>query len=235
MPLFQLTDELAFPRPELATREGLLAVGGDLSTERLLLAYSHGIFPWFSDGDPLLWWSPDPRMVLFPEAFHASKSLRRLHHARTYTFTMDRNFAAVISACAQAPREGQFGTWITAAMEDAYTRLHTAGYAHSIECWDGQWLVGGLYGVSLGQCFFGESMFSRAPNSSKLALWALCEQVRRWGFRLIDCQVRTEHLASLGARDIPRKRFLKLLAEALQADSRRGSWQFDADLPESMD
>lgn len=235
MPLFQLTDDLAFPRPELATRDGLLAVGGDLSTERLLLAYAHGIFPWFGEGDPLLWWSPDPRLVLFPDAFHASKSLRRLHQQRRYKLTLDTNFTEVISSCATAPRDGQHGTWITTDMELAYTRLHQQGYAHSVEVWEDQWLVGGLYGVSLGGCFFGESMFSRNANSSKLALWALCTQIRRWGFALIDCQVRTEHLTSLGAQELPRKRFLQLLAEALKADTHRGCWRFDADLPDLMD
>jgi leucyl/phenylalanyl-tRNA--protein transferase len=235
MPLFQLTDDLFFPRPELATRDGLLAVGGDLSAERLLLAYAHGIFPWFGEGDPLLWWSPDPRLVLFPDVFHVSKSLRRLHHQRRYRLTMDTHFAEVISACATTPREGQHGTWITAEMESAYIQLHKQGYAHSVEVWEDEWLVGGVYGVSLGRCFFGESMFSRRPNSSKLALWALCEQVRRWGFTLIDCQIHTDHLASLGARDVARKRFLRLLAQAMEADTRRGPWHLDADLPESMD
>ncbi len=235
MPLFQLTDDFAFPSPELATRDGLLAVGGDLSSERLLLAYARGIFPWFGEGDPLLWWSPDPRLVLFPDAFHASKSLRHLHRQRRYSLTLDTHFAEVIAACATTPRDGQNGTWITAEMESAYVRLHEEGYAHSVECWEDEWLVGGLYGVSLGRCFFGESMFSRRPNSSKLALWALCEQLRRWAFTLLDCQIHTDHLASLGARDVARKRFLRLLAEAMQADTRRGRWQFDADLPESMD
>jgi leucyl/phenylalanyl-tRNA--protein transferase len=230
MPLFQLTDDLVFPPARLATREGLLAVGGDLSAERLLLAYSQGIFPWFAEGDPVLWWSPDPRMVLFPESFHAAQSLRRLHRERRYRLTLDTAFAGVIAACANAPRPGQDGTWITREMEQAYIRLHKAGFAHSVECWEDERLVGGLYGVSLGLCFFGESMFSRAPNSSKLALWALCEQVRRWGFALIDCQVRTEHLATLGAREIPRKRFLALLEQALQTETLRGPWQFDADL-----
>ena len=235
MPLFQLTDDLSFPSPELATRDGLLAVGGDLSTERLLLAYAHGIFPWFGAGDPLLWWSPDPRLVLSPAAFHVSRSLRRVHHQRRFTLTLDRNFVEVIEACAATPRDGQHGTWITSEMESAYIRLHKQGYAHSVEVWEGQWLVGGLYGVSLGQCFFGESMFSREANSSKLALWALCVQVRRWQFPLIDCQVRTEHLASLGAHELPRKRFLHLLSEALKADTRKGNWHFDADLADSMD
>lgn len=235
MPLFQLTPEIAFPRPELATREGLLAVGGDLSVERLLLAYSLGIFPWFGDGDPILWWSPNPRLVLFPGDFHVSQRLRRLHRQRKYRVTLDTDFPKLIAACADQPRAGQDGTWITREMEEAYTDLHYAGFAHSVEVWDGPHLAGGLYGVSLGGCFFGESMVSRAPNTSKLALWTLVEQVRRWGFQFIDCQVHTPHLASLGAADIPRARFLKLLKAAVAQETRRGPWRLDEDLLAAMD
>ncbi len=235
MPLFQLTKELAFPRPEMAEPEGLLAVGGDLSVERLLLAYSLGIFPWFGAGDPILWWSPDPRMVLFPAEFHVSERLRRLHRQRKYRVTLDTAFPKVIAACADQPRSGQDGTWITREMEEAYVAVHEAGFAHSIECWDGSRLVGGLYGISLGAAFFGESMFSIEPNTSKLAIWFLVEQVRRWDFQLIDCQVHTPHLARLGARDVPRKRFLKILKDASARESRRGPWALDEDLPEAMD
>jgi leucyl/phenylalanyl-tRNA--protein transferase len=235
MPLYQLTTDLVFPSPELAEREGLLAVGGDLTVERLLLAYSVGIFPWFGDGDPILWWSPDPRMVLFPNDFHASARLRRLHRQRRYRVTLDTAFPKVIAACADQPRPGQDGTWITGEMEEAYTQLHWTGFAHSVEVWDGARLAGGLYGVSLGAAFFGESMFSLDPNTSKLAMWTLVEQIKRWGFHFIDCQVHTPHLESLGGNDIPRRRFLKLLKDAVAQPTRRGPWQFDADLPESMD
>ncbi len=235
MPLFQLTSDLAFPRPELAEPEGLLAVGGDLSVERLLLAYSLGIFPWFGEGDPILWWSPDPRMVLLPEDFHASRSLRKLHRQRRYTLKLDTAFAKVIAACADQPRPGQDGTWITREMEQAYIALHEAGFAHSVECWDGTRLVGGLYGVSLGACFFGESMVSHEANASKLAIWALVEQLRRWRFTLLDCQVHTPHLQSLGGRDLPRKRFLRLLKDAVAQPTRRSPWRFDDDLWHAMD
>jgi len=235
MPLFQLTSDLAFPRPELAEPEGLLAVGGDLSVERLLLAYSLGIFPWFGEGDPILWWSPDPRMVLMPADFHVSDRLRRLHRQRKYRVMLDTAFPKVIAACADQPRPGQDGTWITREMEEAYIAVHQAGFAHSVEVWDGARLVGGLYGISLGTGFFGESMFSVEPNTSKLAIWTLAEQAKRWGFPFIDCQVHTPHLERLGGRDIPRRRFLKLLKEAVAQPTRRGKWSLDDDLAGAMD
>jgi len=235
MPLYQLTNDLVFPRVELALPEGLLAVGGDLSVDRLLLAYSHGIFPWYGDGDPIMWWSPDPRMLLVPNQFHAARSLRRLHRKRIYRLTFDTAFARVISACADVPRPGQDGTWITRDMEHAYLRLHDAGYAHSIEVWDGARLVGGLYGVSLGKAFFGESMFSRRPNTSKLAMWTLVRQLERWQFAFIDCQMHTEHLARLGARDVPRAEFLERLRDALRAPTRRGPWTLDDHVLDTMD
>ncbi len=235
MPLFQLTQDIAFPRPDLATHEGLLAVGGDLSIERLLLAYSLGIFPWFGEGDPILWWSPNPRLLLFPDDLHVSQRLRRIHRQRKYRVTLDADFPKMIAACADQPRAGQDGTWITREMEQAYTDLHHAGYAHSVEVWNGTQLVGGLYGVSLGACFFGESMVSLEPNTSKLALWTLVEQIRRWGFQFIDCQVHTAHLAGLGAADVPRARFLKLLKAAMAQETRRGAWRLDDDLPAAMD
>ena len=227
MPVFQLTDELVFPSPDLATEEGLLAVGGDLARDRLLLAYKEGIFPWYSDGDPILWWSPDPRMVLFPGEFRRARSLRRLGRTGRFRITADSAFAQVIEACATMPRQGQDGTWITTEMERAYSDLHAAGYAHSVECWDGDQLVGGLYGVSLGRCFFGESMFSKVSNTSKLAMWALVEQLNRWNFSIIDCQIYTEHIAGLGARSIPRQEFRRLLRQGLQNATRRGHWQLD--------
>ena len=234
MPVYQLTDELAFPTPESATEEGLLAVGGDLGMERLLLAYTLGIFPWYSEGDPILWWSPDPRMVLFPQEFHPSRSLRRLYRKGRFRLSMDTAFERVLAASACAPRPGQDGTWITPAMERAYLDLYKAGYAHSAEVWEEGALAGGLYGVSLGRCFFGESMFSKVPNTSKLALWALVEQLRQWDFLLIDCQIYTDHLASLGARGIRREGFRRLLDEGLQAETRPGPWFLDPGLHLSM-
>lgn len=235
MPLYQLTKDLAFPPPEFATREGLLAIGGDLSRERLLLAYSQGIFPWFGEDDPLLWWSPDPRMVLFPEEFHVSRRTERINRQGRFAVTLDTAFDRVIAACADMPRPGQDGTWITREMEQAYIDLHEGGYAHSVEVWEDSRLAGGLYGVSLGRCFFGESMVSRVSNSSKVGLLWLVRQLRRWEFSLIDCQVHTEHLAQLGARDIPRRQFLRLLAEAEHYETRVGPWEFDTDLWGGMD
>jgi len=227
MPIFRLTDALAFPPPHLA-EEGLLAVGGDLRPERLLLAYRSGIFPWYSEGEPILWWSPDPRMILLPAELHLSRRFRRKLRQAPFRLTLDTAFAQVIQACATVPRKHQDGTWITPAMESAYTQLHHAGYAHSVECWRDENLVGGLYGISLGACFFGESMFSREPDASKIALAALVAQCRRWGIGLIDCQVANPHLGRLGAREVPREVFLKLLAQGLRAQSRRGPWSFDA-------
>ena len=224
MPLFRLTDDLVFPPPQLALEEGLLAVGGGLSRERLLLAYSMGIFPWYSEGEPILWWSPDPRMVLFPERLHVSKSLRQTLRSGRFEVTMDQAFRRVIRACADAPGRGSEGTWITPAMIAAYTDLHEAGYAHSVEAWRDGELAGGLYGVSLGACFFGESMFSAQSNASKAALAGLTERLMAWGFGLIDCQVANDHLRSLGAEEVSRERFLLLLAEGLRTPTRRGKW-----------
>ena len=228
MPIYQLTDDLVFPPPFLAPPEGLLAVGGDLSRQRLLLAYRQGIFPWYSEGEPILWWSPDPRLVLFPGELHVSRSLARAMRKGTFALTMDEAFDRVIEACAVVPRTGQEGTWITAGMIAAYRALHASGYAHSVECWQGAELVGGLYGVSLGKCFFGESMFSLAPNASKVALAGLAAHVRNWGFKLIDCQVTTRHLISLGAREVARERFLKLLEKWADAGTRVGRWSFES-------
>ncbi|MDQ1255617.1 MAG: leucyl/phenylalanyl-tRNA---protein transferase [Candidatus Hydrogenedentes bacterium] len=227
MPVFRLTKELVFPLAEWATEEGLLAVGGDLSVERLLLAYSNGIFPWYSDGDPILWWSPDPRLVLFPNEFHLSRRLRRILRRGTFRITMDQAFQCVIEACAEAPRPGQDGTWITSEMIEAYCGLHRAGYAHSVECWVDDDLVGGLYGVSLGRCFFGESMFHRRADASKVAMAALTGQLQAWGFDLIDCQVVTPLLVSLGAREIPRAQFIECLREGICGATRCGTWFFD--------
>lgn len=225
MPVFRLPDQLIFPEPELSRKDGLLAVGGDLSIERLVLAYRMGIFPWYAKGDPILWWSPDPRLVLYPDALHISRSLMKTLKHRCFAVTLDRDFARVIEACAAAPREKQRGTWITADMMDAYCRLHEAGFAHSVEIWDQKKeLAGGLYGVSLGKCFFGESMFSRKNNASKVGLATLVQLLKKWDFTLIDCQVTTQHLVRLGATEIPRKRFLAELAQALTSPTQKGDW-----------
>ena len=202
-------------RKALAAPNGLLCAGGDLSVERLVEAYRHGIFPWFSEGDPILWWSPDPRMVLFPDELKISRSLRRVLARDTYETRFDGDFRAVIEACA-APRDGHAGTWIVPEMIDAYTKLNELGFAHSVESWEDGELAGGLYGVSLGKVFFGESMFTRAPDASKIALVRLVERLRARDYRVIDCQQATAHLASLGAREIPRKAFAQLVQESIQ-------------------
>jgi len=208
-------DSLAFPDPAtaLAVPNGLLAVGGDLRPDRLLHAYQRGIFPWFEEGQAPLWWSPDPRMVLFPPELHVSRSLRRFCRTTSLQLTSDQAFAAVMAACA-GPRAGARGTWITAGMRNAYLSLHQQGYTHSVEVWNGSTLVGGLYGVALGQVFFGESMFSHSPNASKLALVRLAATLAQSGYRLIDCQVASPHLASLGARNISRSDFMACLPAA---------------------
>ncbi|MDD3448788.1 MAG: leucyl/phenylalanyl-tRNA--protein transferase [Gammaproteobacteria bacterium] len=217
-----------FPDPELALREpdGLLAAGGDLGPERLLAAYREGIFPWFSDGQPILWWSPDPRAVLFPGQIRIARSLRKTLKSHRYRASMDTDFAAVIAACAE-PRPGQEGTWITAAMRDAYLRLHQLGVAHSVEVWEDGSLVGGLYGVAIGRVFFGESMFTRARDASKVALVHLAGQLRDWGFPLIDCQQTTGHLLSMGAVEIPRREFLHRVREARELPGPSGTWRLD--------
>ena len=212
-----LGDDTPFPpiAKALKSPNGLLCAGGDLSPERLVEAYSHAIFPWFSDGDPILWWSPDPRMVLYPEELRVSRSLRKTVAKGAFETRYDTAFREVMQACA-APRDGQGGTWIVPEMVDAYTRLHERGLAHSVESWlDGE-LVGGLYGVALGKVFFGESMFTRAPDASKVALVQLVERLKGAGYRVIDCQQATAHLASLGAREIPRKAFAQLVRESIQ-------------------
>ena len=208
---------------------GLLAAGGDLSPRRLLDAYARGIFPWFGDDDPVLWWSPDPRMVLFLDELHVSRSLRKTIRARQFDVRFDTNFRAVMLACGE-PRPDQDGTWITPEMLDAYIRLAELGYAHSIESWSGGELVGGLYGVAIGRMFYGESMFARRPDASKVALAAAVRQLARWGFRIIDCQMPTQHLASLGAREIARAEFLAHVRTLIRQDPVPTPWRPDADL-----
>ncbi len=221
-----LPDDYQFPPVSSALTEpnGLLAVGGDLSPSRLLAAYRQGIFPWFSPGDPLLWWSPDPRMVLLPSAFRCTRSLAKTLRNTDYEIRFDTSFRAVMTACANAPREGQNGTWIDPAMIDAYCRLHELGYAHSIETWRENELVGGLYGVAIGKAFFGESMFAKVRDASKIALAHLCEYLRRHDFGIIDCQMETAHLASLGAQPIARADFVDRLAKLRDQAGRPGPW-----------
>jgi leucyl/phenylalanyl-tRNA--protein transferase len=213
--------DVDFPPVEQASPEGLLAVGGDLRPERLLEAYRHGIFPWYSDDQPILWWSPNPRAVLFPDKLHISRSLKRSLRPGLFSVTLDRCFRDVMRHCADG------GTWITADMLAAYTRLHELGYAHSVETWQEGQLVGGLYGVALGGAFFAESMFTHVPDASKVALVLLVRQLQTWGFRIIDCQQSSPHVMRLGAEEIPRREFLDHLTASLTLPERRGHWQFD--------
>ncbi len=219
-----------FPDVELALTEpgGLLAVGGDLSVERLTSAYQQGIFPWYSEGQPILWWSPDPRMVLEPKDIKVSRSLAKTIRKQNVQITFDQNFRDVITACSEARLEKgqqQDETWILDEMIEAYVKLHEAGYAHSVECWQDDKLIGGLYGIAIGKVFFGESMFSRISDASKIAFVTLAQQLKQWGFKLIDCQVYTSHLESLGATMIPRKQFLILLKQHAINNTENIKWQ----------
>ena len=229
IPWLEPTDP--FPPVDTALDEpnGLLAAGADLSPERLLDGYRRGIFAWFNDDDPVLWWSPDPRMVLVPGAFRLTRSLRKVIRSGTFQVTLDRAFGSVIAGCA-APREGQPGTWITSDMARAYVHLARLGFAHSVEVWAGDTLVGGLYGVAVGRMFYGESMFSRASNASKVALAYLSRQLERWEFPLIDCQLPTPHLESLGATPMARETFVARVQEAVSRPDVPAPWQFDADV-----
>lgn len=227
MPIFRLLDEPVFPPPDYADPSGLLAVGGDLSKERLLEAYRVGIFPWYSDDQPILWWSPDPRLILDLKDFKISRSLSKTLKKGVFQVTFDHAFEEVIQACAVVPREAQNGTWITAEMQEAYINLHGLGYAHSVETWFGGKLAGGLYGVSLGKCFFGESMFHLETDASKVALATLVEKLKSWDFHFIDSQMTTEHMVRLGAKELPRRIFLKRLQSALRHPTRRGRWRID--------
>jgi len=206
--IFRLDRRIIFPNPSLAEEDGLLAVGGDLSTNRLLLAYQNGIFPWYNDDTPILWYSPHERFVLFPNELKVSKSMRQVLKSDRFRVTLDQNFADVIDACSSAGRKGQDGTWITDDMKQAYIRLHKEGHARSVEVWKDEKLVGGLYGVQVGEVFCGESMFSKVSNASKVALISLCNTDK---YKLIDCQVYTEHLESMGARMISREEYLRIL------------------------
>ena len=209
--MFLLDEDLWFPPVEYASEEGILAIGGDLSVERLLLAYRSGIFPWFNEGEPIVWYSPDPRMVLFPEKLKVSKSMKQLIKSDKFTVTFNKDFEGVIANSKDIYREGQGGTWITKEMQQAYINFHKEGYAKSVEVWQDDELVGGLYGIDLGSVFCGESMFSKVSNTSKLAFIMLVESLKKQNYKLVDCQVYTDHLASLGAEEIPRLEFLKYL------------------------
>jgi leucyl/phenylalanyl-tRNA--protein transferase len=228
VPVYRLDDRLVFPPPERGPRWGPIAVGGDLRPERLLLAYSMGIFPW--QGDPLHWHSPDPRMVLLVEDLRVTRSLAKTLRQGRLALTADRAFREVMVACATVPRPGQDGTWITPQMVESYCELHRRGVAHSVEAWEDGRVVGGLYGISLGAAFFGESMFARARNASKAAFVTLVRQLGRWDISLVDCQVYTPHLASFGATEWPRREFLRALAAALERPTRVGPWRLDDDL-----
>ncbi|MFD0861025.1 leucyl/phenylalanyl-tRNA--protein transferase [Sungkyunkwania multivorans] len=209
--MFFLTEKLEFPPPQSASPEGIVAVGGDLSPQRLMLAYHSGIFPWFEDDEVLLWWSPDPRMVLFPEQLKVSKSLRQVIRSKKFKVTFNKAFKEVVANCAMIDRPGQDSTWITKGVVDAYSELHNLGHAQSVEVWQEDELVGGVYGVDLGNIFCGESMFSKVSNASKVGFVYLVEKLKREKYKLIDCQVYTKHLESLGAKEIPRKEFLNVL------------------------
>lgn len=210
-PLFFLSDRLEFPDVETANSEGLLAVGGDLSSERLMYGYKNGIFPWFNEDSLILWWSPDPRMVLFPEKIKISNSMQKILKGNQFQLTMNTCFEEIVTRCASIKRKGQQGTWITYNMKRAYLKLHEKGYAKSYEVWEDSQLVGGLYGIDLGHVFCGESMFSTVSNASKFAFIKLAQELGKKNYSLIDCQLYTDHLASLGAEEIPRKKFVKIL------------------------
>jgi leucyl/phenylalanyl-tRNA--protein transferase len=224
MAIYLLDEELRFPDPDHGDQDGLLAVGGDLSPERLILAYSLGIFPWFNDDSPIMWWSPDPRMILVPAEFFISKSLSQSIRNKQYEVFFDKDFKAVISSCATSQRKHETGTWITPEMISAYSALHDLGYAHSVETYLHGKLVGGLYGISLGKAFFGESMFHTERDASKVALAHLVNRLIDWDFHFIDAQQQTEHLSSLGAKPVPRKQFIKMLGNALKFPTVKGKW-----------
>jgi leucyl/phenylalanyl-tRNA--protein transferase len=234
MPVYLLDDNIIFPPITHAEPDGLLAIGGDLSLARLKLAYESGIFPWYSEDTPIMWFAPNPRMVLRVEALQINRSLRKAIRKQPYTLTLDTAFRDVVEACASTPRPGQDGTWITEDMLDAYEQLHQFGLAHSIEAWHDGTLVGGAYGVCLGGIFCGESMFAHAPNASKIAFATLVRQLEKWDIRLIDCQVYTEHIERFGATEWPRRRFMYALRYALRQPTRMGPWEIEQDLLEHV-
>ena len=222
--MYWLNDDMVFPNPAFASDEGLLAAGGDLSPQRLLFAYQEGVFPWYSEDEPILWWSPNPRFVLFPNKIYVSKSMRQVIRREIFEVSFDKAFHEVIAHCANTPRRGQNGTWLIPEMIEAYHELHQLGFAHSVEVWEEEKLVGGLYGISLGKCFFGESMFGHVSNASKTALIYLARTLEAKGFSLIDCQSHTKHLASMGAEFIDRNDFLGILEQNKQLKTHRGVW-----------
>jgi leucyl/phenylalanyl-tRNA--protein transferase len=224
MPVEILNEEIRFPDPSLSDKDGLLAYGGDLSSERLLLAYANGIYPWFTEDSPILWWSPDPRMILIPGEFKKSRSLAQTIRRGNFEISFDEDFKSVIKNCAEGSRRDEAGTWITPEMISAYVNLHEMGYAHSVETYMNGKLAGGLYGISLGKAFFGESMFHLERDASKVALSALVDRCLEWDFHFIDAQQRTEHLRSLGAKPIARSSFLEMLAGALKYPTLSGKW-----------
>jgi leucyl/phenylalanyl-tRNA--protein transferase len=222
--------DLSFPPVEHATPDGLLAIGGDLRTPRLLEAYRHGVFPWYNEEQPILWWSPDPRTVLFPEHLHLPRSLKRSLQPGRFTVTFDRCFETVVKHCAAPrPQYPEGGTWITPAMMEAYAALHKEGYAHSAETWKEDQLVGGVYGVAIGGAFFAESMFTKVDDASKVALVCLVRQLRTWGFRIVDCQQSSPHVLRLGAEDIARRDYIEQLSKAVALPGRPGPWEFQAE------
>ena len=229
MPIYGLPEEHLFPDAEYADESGILAVGGDLHPARVLRGYAQGIFPWYSEGQPILWHSPDPRFVLRPEDLHVGRSLKQRIRRHPYELKIDAACPAVIAACKTSPRPGQEGTWITDEMEDCYVALHHAGFVHSVEAWEEGKIVGGLYGVSLGSIFFGESMFATRPDASKIAFVALVAQLSAWGFSLIDSQVHTEHVERFGGIEISRTDYLELLAEGMEEETEEGVWGFSDD------
>ncbi|HEY1548580.1 MAG TPA: leucyl/phenylalanyl-tRNA--protein transferase [Kofleriaceae bacterium] len=229
MPVYRLDDRLVFPPVHLA-EDGLLALGGDLRPERLILGYTKGIFPWYAENLPILWHSPDPRMVMTTGDLVIARSLKKQIKRKPYELKMDTAFERVLMGCSSSPRPGQNGTWLIPEMVDAYNKLHALGFAHSIEAWQGDELVGGLYGVSLGAAFFGESMYATAPDASKIAFAATVRQLDAWHIGLIDCQVHTDHLERFGAYEVPRHAYLEMLKVALDEPTKRGTWEFELDL-----
>jgi leucyl/phenylalanyl-tRNA---protein transferase len=227
MPVFHLTRYISFPPPELADENGLLAFGGDLQPQRLITAYRHGIFPWYTENDPILWWFPSPRLVLYPAELKIPRRLSRTMRQNPFRVTCDQAFAEVIAACADTRKLADKGTWITAEMQAAYTELHRLGYAHSVECWQGDLLAGGLYGIRLDQVFFGESMFTKVTDASKIALICLVRQLTTLNIKLIDCQMTTQHLQRFGAREITGSTFQQQLQRLIRTTEPDGNWIYE--------